>query len=158
MPKLMNVHNNIVLELNLIRNKCFDVKEGRADFENWIPFEFVFSIDEKEVYTYQEEQEATFSLEDISRMLSGFESIIKEKLEKRELKSFSWGPIENYFSLNIYETFEENEINIELWIVVGELTQGKSYGYSRGFRFVISIDALNSFAMELKEQLVQILE
>ena len=153
MPKLSNIIDNIVLNLNLVKNESIDVKLGRADFENWIPFEFDFCIEERETYVYPEEQGAMFSLEDIKRMLLGFESIIKEKSEKREVKRFSWGPTENYFSIDLYETYEDNDINVELWIVVGELTQGKSYGYNRGFRFEVSLDELKCFTKDLRDQL-----
>jgi len=69
----------------------------------------------------------------------------------------SWGPIENYFSLHFYETYEDNEINIELWIIMGVLTEGKSHGYNRGFDFVVTLDSLEKFLTEFKGRLSMLL-
>lgn len=152
MPKLINTENNVVMEINLIKGERFDVQIGRADFENWIPFVFNFVIEKIEMYSYAEERGATFSLEDIKIMITRFESVIKDKSEGIELKRLGWGPIENYFSIDLYETHEENKVNIDLWISVGELTLGKSYGYDRGFSFVVTTDSLKTFIEGIKTQ------
>lgn len=158
MPKLINIENNVVMEINLVKNERFDVKIGRDDFENWIPFVFNFIIEKKEMYSYTEERGATFSFEDIKFMLTRFESVIKDKSEGIELKRLGWGPIENYFSIDLYETYEENKVNVDLWISVGELTLGKSYGYDRGFNFVVTTDSLKTFIEGIKEQFKVLVE
>ncbi|NLK98240.1 MAG: hypothetical protein GX272_09245 [Epulopiscium sp.] len=158
MPKLINTENNIVMELNLVKNERFDVKIGRDDFENWIPFVFDFIIEKIEVYSYTEESIASFSIEDIKIMITRFESVIKDKSEGIELKRLGWGPIENYFSIELYETYEENRVNVDLWISVGELTLGKSSGYDRGFSFEVTIDSLKTFIEGIKEQFKVLVE
>ena len=157
MPKLKNIHNNIVLEINLLKNERFDVKVDRDDFENWIPFELGLYIESSEKYIYPKEDGSTFSLEDLKRMALLFESIIKDKSEKKDIKRVQWGPTEYYFAMYLYDTYEENEINIEFWIIVGELTKGKSHGYDRGFQFSVSVEALRNFLRGLQEQLSELL-
>lgn len=158
MPKLINDENNIILEINLVKGELFDVEIDRDDFENWIPFVFNFIIEGKEFYSYEEESGSTFSFYEIKRMITGFESIIKDKCNRIELKRFDWGQIENYFSISLYETYEENLIGFELWIYVAPLTNGKSHGYDRGFDFLVTIDSLKAFIEEIKEQLSTLVE
>lgn len=152
MAKLTNKENNIVIELNLIKGERFDVEIGRNDFENWIPFTFNLTVEGKEVYSYTEENYATFSMQDIKFMITRFECAIEDKSKGIELKNIGWAPIEMYFNIELYETYEENEIGFEIWIRVAPLTNGKSRGYERGFDFSVTTDSLKSFIEEIKEQ------
>lgn len=157
MPILINREENVVLELNLIKNQRFDVKKERPYFENWIPFEFILRIEDSEEYSYSKQSGATFSVEDINLLIKRIESAISLKSNKKEIVRLSWGPIENYFSLHFYETYEDNQINIELWVMMAELTEGESHGYNRGFDFVVTLDSLEKFLIGFKEQLTMLL-
>lgn len=156
LPKLTNIHGNVILELDLIKNKHFDVNKGRESFENWIPFVFSLRIADNEEYSYPKWMGATFSLEDISLLIAQLGSAINLKNTKKLVPLF-WGPTENYFSLKFYDTYEENEIYIDLWLMMGELTQGKTYGYNKGFRFAVSLNNLEKFTIQLKKQLTILL-
>ena len=152
MAKLTNKENNIVMEINLIKGERFDVEIDRNDFEDWIPFTFDFTVEEKEVYSYTEEHHATFSMEDIKFMITRFECAIEDKSKGVELKRVGWALIEMYFNMELYEPYEENKVGFEIWISVGPLTNGKSHGYSRGFDFWVTTDSLKSFIDGIKEQ------
>lgn len=153
MVKLTNRENNIVMEINLIKDERFDVEADRPDFENWIPFTFDFTVEEKEIYSYTEEHGATFSAEDIKFMITRFERAIEDKSKGIELKRIGWAPIEMYFNMELYESYKQNEICFEIWITVGTLTDGKSQGYNRGFEFFVTTEALKSFVDEMKKEL-----
>ncbi|NLK98238.1 MAG: hypothetical protein GX272_09235 [Epulopiscium sp.] len=114
MAKLTSKENNIIMEINLIKGKRFDLEIGRSDFENWIPFTFNLTVEGKEVYSYTEDHDATFSMQDIKFMITRFECAIEDKYKGIELKRVGWAPIEMYFNMELYEPYEENEVGFEI--------------------------------------------
>ena len=152
MSKLYNTENNISLEINLLNNNSLDIEVSRADFENWIPFEFLLHVEEEE-YNYLSEAKATFSLYELKNLIFNFEESINRKNNGISVKRYEFCSSEGYFDIIVSDPLEENLLSIELWINIGSLTNGKSFGYNKGFRFDVQLDYFISFTASMKQQL-----
>lgn len=156
MPRIMNTEKNILLEVNLLSNPYLDIDFSREDFENWIPFDLNICIEE-ERYSYNPESGATFTLYELSSLITQLNNIIKLKSEKSEIKKVLFSSSEGYFDLTIYDPLEENLVGLEVWINMGTLTQGKSCGYNKGIQFDAQLKEIKVFTEQLTEQLNLIL-
>lgn len=156
MPKIINIEENILFELNLLNNEYLDIDFLRDDFENWIPFDFSLCI-EKEKYNYAPEDGATFTLYELKNMITGLGDIIGVKRDGLKTENFLFHSSEGYFDFKIYDPLEEDLLSIEIWINIGILTQGKSSGYNKGFQFDIQLSSFKTFAEQLSEHLKQII-
>lgn len=156
MAKLQNKENNIYLNINLLNNNYLDIQLSRQDFENWIPFEFIFNIEGKE-YIYEPEMGSTFSLYEVQNLITKFEQISEAKLCKKSFEKFEFSSSECYFDIVVYDPLEDNEIYIELWINIATISNGKSSGFDKGFRFVVTLDSFLQFTNDLKIQLKKII-
>ena len=152
MPTINNVDNNISLEISLENNEYLDLDISREDFENWIPFILQLKI-EDESYEYVSESGATFSLHEIEQFIFQLKNIIALKEQGRFEQQYSFYCSEGFFQLILSEPLEVGILTTEIWLNMGVLTKGFSYGYDKGFRFVISVGALKTFVNELEMQL-----
>lgn len=157
MPKLYNKENNILLEVNLVSNICLDIEESRNDSENWIPFNFALNV-ENEVYLFKTETNPSFSVFEIRNLIANFEQVIQAKQQKEKTKKYEFSSSESYFDIIVYDPFEDNELYIELWINMGSFTRGSSKGFDKGFRFPVMIESFDKFTMDIKKQLLSILD
>lgn len=155
MPKIINAEGNISIEINLIKNEYLDIEESRDDFENWIPFEFELVAGE-EKYSYSSEAGATFSLYEIKNFISNVDTIIQAKMNNSTFERYVFCSSECYFDLELSDPLEKNQVSADIWINLGSLTKGKTYGYDKGFRFDINLDTLKLFINTLKQQLKQL--
>ncbi|MCI1695605.1 WapI family immunity protein [Aneurinibacillus aneurinilyticus] len=156
MADLINDEKNIRLTLNLKKNGFLDIEHSREDFENWIPFELVLSA-ENETYSYLEQRGATLSLYETKNLIKNLEKIVRLKSSYLDIEKYEFSSSETYFELIFDETYEENLVYIELWINMGSYSGGKSFGYDKGFRFVVMLSDLKDFCDELKTQLNSVL-
>ncbi|MFJ6207367.1 hypothetical protein [Lysinibacillus sp. NPDC092081] len=152
MANLINEEKNILFSLSVMKNEYLDFAYEREDFENWIPFTFSFDV-ENESFCYSEERGSTLTLYEIRNLLSSIEDIVNEKVANSEIERSEFSSSECYFDLIFYDTYEPNLVYIEVWINIGSYSDGDSYGYDKGFRFVVSVDRLKSFKNELTQQL-----
>lgn len=155
MPKINNIEGNISIEINLIKNEFLDIEESRNDFENWIPFEFEL-VTEGDKYSYVSEVGATFSIYEIKNFISNVDTIIQAKMNNLTFERYVFCSSECYFDLELSDPLEENQVSADIWINLGSLTNGKTYGYSKGFRFDMNLDTLKLFINLLKQQLKQL--
>src|SRR5699024_332147 len=152
MATFVNKENNVKVILNLLANSFLDLKHNREDFENWIPFELSLFVEE-ERYEYLEENGATLTLYEIKNLIYSFDKIVNEKYNDLNIEKYEFNSSEGFFELIVDETYEEDQIYFELWINIGTYSDGVSYGYDKGFRFVVSVDELGNFNSGLKAQL-----
>lgn len=156
MSKMYNTENNISFEVNLLNNSFLDIDSSRGDFENWIPFEFSLHV-EGEEYNYLPEVGATFTLYELRNLISKCEDYINKKRNVFEVEKYEFCSSEGYFDIIISDPIEENLLSIEIWINIGSLTNGKSFGYNKGFRFDVQLDHFNTFTVGIKKQLEQLI-
>jgi hypothetical protein len=155
MPKIFNTEKNISLEVNLLNNAFLDIDSSREDFENWIPFEFTLNV-EKENYNYLPQVGATFTLYELRNCIINFEDSIDRKRNGFKAERYEFYSSEGYFDIIISNPLEENLLSIEIWINIGSLTNGESFGYNKGFRFDVQLDDFNLFTLNIKQQLQKI--
>lgn len=157
MPIIRNLEKNLFLEINLIINNSLDLKMDRADFMNWIPFEFRLDFD-KEVISFSKEVVTVFSVKELKYLIENLYRIVQIKSNKNLIESsFEYVNSENLFEMILYETGEENQVYCDLWFNLGSLTNGKIFGFSKGIRFVSDIGYLDNFTMELEKQMLNII-
>lgn len=155
MPKIFNTEKNISLEVNLLNNAFLDIDSSREPFENWIPFEFSLHIEEEE-YNYLSEAGATFTLYELRNCISNFEDAIDKKKNGFKAERYEFCSSEGHFDIIISDPLEENLLSFEIWINIGSLTNGESFGYNKGFRFDVQLDNFIFFTLNIKQQLQQI--
>ncbi len=156
MAKMSNTENNISFIINLLNNNSLDIKRTRDNCENWIPFELFLNVDGEE-YNYSSEARATFTLFELRRLLNGLQELISRKQKGHTIEKFEFYSSEAYFDIIFYDPLEENMISVEVWIKIGTYTNGKSFGYNKGFQFEVYLDNLEAFTAEMKEQLERII-
>lgn len=154
MPIIRNIEKNVMFKLDLLNNRYLDIKKERTDFENWIPFILRLKVGDK-VYNYSEEQGATFTIYEIKNLITKLENIVALKENSLEFNRYEFSSSEGYFDFVIYDPLEANEVYIEIWINIGLNTEGAMIGYDDGVRFVTTIECLDCFKNELKNQLQQ---
>ncbi|MBR1443087.1 MAG: hypothetical protein IJ583_06090 [Firmicutes bacterium] len=149
MAILINKENNVILKIDLIKNSYADIDNKRCDNENWIPFTLCFECDEEKII-YDAERKCTFNIGEIKNLINMINDLEKYCENKISYNKQCFCPVENYFEICFYDTFEKNEINVEFWVNYGEYTLGRKYGYDKGVRFVVDLQCLVSFANDLK--------
>lgn len=152
MAEMFNIEKNISFVINLLNNELLDVEISRDDIQNWIPFEFLLNVNGEE-YNYLTKDGATFSLFELKRLLYGFQDIINQKKNGQNIGKFEFCSFENFFDIILSDPLEENMVSIEIWVNIGTLTNGKSFGYNKGFQFEVYVDILESFTTDIMEQL-----
>ena len=157
MSQLYDRLNKILLEINLVFNDNIDIENHRDDYENWIPFEFKLKLENEEEYILTKNGCETFNIQELKYMISGFESIINSKKEKKLVEEFSFESIERHFSIKVYDTYEEDSFNIDLWLIISKFNNLETYGYEKGFKYVVLLDSFIKFVLGLKEELQKIL-
>ncbi|HBY20244.1 MAG TPA: hypothetical protein DEG71_04435, partial [Clostridiales bacterium] len=128
---------------------------SRNDFENWIPFELSLKT-ENEEYHYEQEKGATFTLYELKEFITKFQDIINSKKNGCKVYKFEFSSSEAYFDIILKDPLEENLITIEIWINIGSITNGKFFGYDKGFRFDVSLNGFELFTSSIKEQFEQL--
>jgi len=150
----------IELEINLVKkDQNFDYCPYRADYLNWIPFEFRFQIGEHESHVYPADYGATFSFEELKyffpRMDTFFEkiSLIDPKSEKawEERLEVNYFTMECYFGLD-FNFLVESPMDITVWIT-SLIPNSNKDGVKRGFQYVVDVDDAKTFITDLKTQL-----
>jgi hypothetical protein len=157
MAKIYNDENNICIEMNLFKNHSLDIEELRDDFENWIPFELLIIV-EDETIGYDQDADAAFSVRELKDLITNFDNVIKTKLNKEFIRPYEFYSCEAYFGIVVYDPMEEDLLYMDFWLNMGSLTNGKSSGYQKGFRFVVSLASFIEFTNDLKKQMMEIFE
>ena len=153
----------IVLEINLKKNNDFDFCPNRADYLNWIPFEFILQIGENESYVYPEAFGATFSLEELKYFFRGIEILIQEIKSKdpddekildpsKPTKVFRFYTLETYFGIEFVDGYG-GLIGVSVWVTIGLIPNWEGSGFKRGFSYTVNLVDLEKFKDELQKQL-----
>lgn len=157
MPTLKNLDNNIKLGIDLVRNQFWNVDEARPDFENWVPFVMKLECGD-ERYEFSNEIGATFSHYELTKLLSDLGGVIDEKSRGNSFDSIEFNTSERYFDLLVHDPLEPDLAQIELWICIGSLTEGRNSGYDKGFRFEVNVEALQTLITGLSLQLRELMQ
>ena len=151
MPKLINDDSNVLLQIELISNEYLDFEKGRSDNMNWIPFEFLLNVNGEKIQ-YSSDVLTALSVREIKYLLTKLKNIINLKTQHYKFEDFGYITDDCLFELKLYDTYENNLIYLEIWLNMASLTNGKIYGFSKGFRFIVTLDSLVDFAVELEKQ------
>lgn len=152
MAKISNTEKNISLEVNLLNNTFLDIDLSRENFENWVPFEFSLHVEE-EKYIFLSDAGATFTLYELRNCISNFQDVIDRKKNELKAERYEFYSSEGYFDIIISDPLEENLLSVEIWINIGLLTNGVSFGYNKGVRFDVQLDDFIYFTQNIKQQL-----
>lgn len=147
MAILENDEENIYLEINLINNKYLDL-ESDSDYEKWVPFQLVLKVPGKE-YAHLD-GDFTFNVYEVKQLLLNLRNKINEKKKNKKISNYSFYCSEAYFEFNLDETLEEGLLEVSLWLNMGEFTNGKYCGFYDGYRFVVTIESLESFCQKIE--------
>lgn len=132
MPKLTGIFGSTTLYINLLANEYLVIDSEKDDYENWIPFSFKIHAQNENAIEFPEEIGPTFSLEELKYLISSLKEIVNQKSQGKIIKPYEFGTLERYFTLNIYDTHETDELYIDVWIIVSKYTHGAVYGYDKG--------------------------
>ena len=72
---IKNVEKNVKMTFNFISNQFLDIINSREEFENWIPFELILTV-ENERYEYLEDKGATLNLCEINDLIRTLDQIV----------------------------------------------------------------------------------
>ena len=98
----------------------------------------------------EEKAKAAMTIYEIKNLMYGIENVLFH-LASRENYIFTFHSSESFFELRLEVIPEDNAIEIELWINLGNQTKGKISGFDEGVRFITNRDELNGFFADLKE-------
>lgn len=156
MASLQNTEKNIVLSIDLVRNEYLDYQSERPDYMNWIPFQLFLKTSEG-IVSYNSEVIQTFSVKEFKYLISSLRDVCEVKFSNNFLEEpFEYISSENLFELLIHETKEKDSVYVDLWFNLGSLTNGDIFGYSKGYRFDVTVLELSNFVLELERQLINL--
>lgn len=154
MAKIINLERNLQLEIQLKSNDMLDIDPERSDNENWVPFTLCLDLPDRHS-AIQENVKATMTISEIKDLIYGIENV-KAYMDGKGDCIYTFDSSESFFGLRFESIPEDDVIEIELWINVGNQTDGKIFGFDEGVRFVVSIETINDFLMSLKEEYLDI--
>lgn len=157
MAVLSNLEKNISIEINLLNNDFLDINTDRSDYQNWIPFTLNVTINGRTL-GYSSKVGATFTIFELRNLLEKLDIIINTKKTGKEIDRIELSSSEAYFDIVFYETYENNEVYIELWLNTALISNEDNCGYDEGFRFVSEINNLELFNNELRMQMDEIVK
>lgn len=157
MPKIASCdwEKSITFELRLHNGKGFSYDENQADYLNWIPYDFLLTVREKECGF----RNATFSLEGLKNFLDRLQTVIEERNITKEYAEYEYWSTEAEFGIcleNTEDYYEFEIVLVKLWVNAACLEDMGS-GYSVGFQFIVKYEELKRFTTELKDELDDIL-
>ena len=65
---------------------------------------------------------------------------------------------EAFFELKLETVPEDNVIEMEIWINVGNQTNGRLYGYDEGIRFISEEKSIIQFLTDIRQEFADILQ
>lgn len=151
---LSNIEKEISFEIKLVNNEMLDIDKERDEFENYIPFNIIRK-DRGIEKLYFNNEAPTFTIGELKTLFKNISRILSTKKENLEMQRFEYMNSEGYFEINIYDTFEKNEIYIEIWINGGY--SGHS-SYDKGYKFVSEINQVESFIDKLELEMFDLAE
>lgn len=130
-------------------------------YEEWIPFTLTFETDGKKLIDYKRANNPQVSFLEVKLWVERVDNFII-KIKETDYSNFdfanntnfvvSFFSSEAYFEL-IFKDAYEYMVEIELWVTMGEYTDGKSTGYSKGYQFTSNIQNIQNFINSISLQL-----
>ena len=102
-----------------------------------------------------EDIKATVTLYEIKDFIQGLERVL-EYLDAQENYIYEFNSSESFFGIRLEIIPEDNIVEIELWINVGNQSQGEICGFDEGVRFVSNKKEISKFLVGLKQELYNI--
>lgn len=156
MAELTNPDKNIFFRLELWRNAFLSLDHTRPSSESWIPFSLSLAIGGQERHAYPESTGATLSLFETRNLIELLECIVQRKSDGQTIETFDFYSSEGFFELIVYDNFEPDSVSVAIWINMGTLSEGQSYGYDQGYRFDVELHEMRKFIVGLRYQLQDI--
>lgn len=146
MARMININKKVTFELKPLSNKIQILYE--EDFKNWIGFSMQLKT-LTECIGYSEEDCMMLSVSEVKNILNRLNNILSKE------DFFEYYSIERFFDLFIRKCkYEADVYETELWINMGTYTDGKEYGYDKGFKFYINKDTLQNFYNNLYDEII----
>lgn len=150
--KIQGIEENMYIELKLL-----ELKIEESLYESYILFELFLSIgNEKEEFT--KDLNMTFSQYEVLYLIKNLKRSLTNFLRFNEFKDIFFNSSEAYFELNILYGGALDEIEVEIWLNLASLTNGKITGYDKGYRFVTDVKEIEKFMLELEQNYYHILK
>lgn len=152
MAILLNDERNISIKIEFVNNGSTDIVTSREDNMNWIPFSFLMNAKDESI-TYTPEITPSFCISEIKYLVCKIKEILQIKRCKTYIKEpFIFISKDYLFEFTMYETKEDDLVYVDWWFNIGSLTNGNVFGYSKGFRFVVTLESLNVFVESLENE------
>ena len=155
LAKIINLERNLEFKIYLRNNTIFDYNSERNDYENWIPF-LLHLVLPTRIITIDENMKATMTIFELKNLIQGLENIL-EYLNNQKNFLYKFVNSESFFELNVESIPEDNVIEFELWINIGNQTGGKIYGFDEGVRFISTKKELDNFLVDVKKDFIKII-
>lgn len=157
MAVLQNDEKNVKIEIELLNNHFLDFEPNRSSGENWIPFTFQI-IYGKHQYCFNKAQNPTFSFLELETWMSRVQEQCKNHKSKKTFETIEFYTVDAYFEIDLYDVLEVDELGLDCWINMAELSMGELFGWDEGVRCVIFREDLLKFIQELEKEFHQILD
>ena len=157
MSGIRNIEKNVLIDIQLVINENLDVNTSKSDYEKWVPFTLKLDVDGR-ITGYNETDNATFTLYEVKKLIEILEEVIINKRIGKELKKVEFVCSESFFSIIFDETYEENQVYVELWLNTAISSKGHICGYEEGVKFVTSLDDIETFKYSISNDLNRVLK
>ena len=150
--KIQGIEENIYIELKLL-----NLKLEKSLFESFIPFELAINIRE-EKYEFKKDLYMTFTQYEVLTLIKKLKRSLINFFGYRNFIDIFFNSSESYFDLNILYGEAFDEIEVEIWLNLASLTNGKINGYNKGYRFVTDVEKIGKFTKALEKNYFLILK
>ncbi len=152
MATLFNDERNISVRIELIDNESTDIIKKRSDNMNWIPFNLLMNVGDDKII-FHHEVSPSLCVRELKYLIGKLWEVLQVKKRKDFIEDpFKFISKEYLFEVIIYETREDDLIYFDWWFNMGSLTNGHISGYSKGYRFVVTLESLELFTSCLEDE------
>lgn len=134
--KLINIDKDIVFEIN-INNTVGE----------WIEFTGKLITPCKTIII-EKDINATINVNEVKVLQTKISNLYKSCVERRDYR-ISFCCMEAYFEMIMENISIDELVEVEVWLNMGAITNGKVFGYDDGTRFVIDYNTVKGMCIEL---------
>ena len=140
-----------------IELKLLKLKLEKSLYESIIPFELIINVGE-ERYEFKEELYMTLTQYEILILMKKLKRNLVSYVKYDDFTDIFFNSSESYFELNILYGGAFDEIEVEIWLNLASLTNGRLSGYNKGYRFITNIEEIEKFTKLLEKNYYMILK
>lgn len=134
MASITNLERNLELDISLKVGDMSDYYLQKNKYESWVPFTLCLYLPDRHSMI-REDINAEMTVFEIEHLVCGIKDVLAH-LERQENYVYVYNSSESYFELKLEVISEDNVVEVEVWINVGNQTNGKIFGFDEGARFI----------------------